>query len=488
MSKESRSGSESDSEPPPILLVARKAPPPPPASPPMTDAELSAALLGALHVPPGERRQDLRELGRGGVGAVSVIHDRVLHRDTAVKKLFQEHRGTPFHLRGFIREAQITAQLDHPNIVPVHDAGIDADGTVFFTMKLIDGRSMKEVLESGERAQLSPEATADHLTSLFEAVSKVCDALAFAHSRGVLHCDIKPENIMIGDYGEVYLTDWGGAQIKAMEQDELEIPEIGRTRITESLVRLPADNAGQYAFGTFGYMAPEQTQGRVDALDERTDVFQVGALLYRIVSGKKPYEGEITPALFKRIREGDFPPMGDSGDSRSDAYAGDLPRIVHRAMAAAPADRYPSIASLKADLIQFLRGGRIFQTRRFPAGSNVVTEGETGDTAFIVVSGEAEVCRMSDGQPVVLATLRAGDSFGELALITALPRAASVVAKSDLAVVVVTRDLFEQELSGMKSWMGSIVHSLAARLREHLVPKVEEGAAAPASSAGWEVW
>ncbi len=488
MSKESRSVSESDSEPPPIPLVARKASASAPTARPSTDAELSAALLGALDVQVGERQQLVRELGRGGVGAVSVIHDSLLHRDTAIKKLFDQHRNTPFHLRGFIREAQITAQLDHPNIVPVHDAGVDADGAVFFTMKLIDGRSMKEILESGERAQPTPEADADRLTSLFEAVSKVCDALAFAHSRGVLHCDIKPDNIMVGDYGEVYLTDWGGAQIKAMELDELEIPEIGRQRITESLVALPADNAGQYAFGTFGYMAPEQTLGRVDALDERTDVFLVGALLYRIVTGHKPYEGDITPALFKRIREGDFPPVDDSGDPRSHLHAGDLPRIVRRAMAAAPKDRYPSIASLKADLMQFLRGGRIFQTRRFPAGSNVVTEGETGDTAFIVVSGEAEVCRMAEGRPVVLATLRAGDSFGELALITALPRAASVVAKSDLVVVVVTRDLFEQELSGMKSWMGSIVHSLAGRLREHLVPKAEEGAAVPASQQGWEVW
>ena len=163
-------------------------------------------LIVAALPDPGQRLQLQGELARGGMGAVRLAFDATLQRRMAAKTM---HASTCEHMmlvHGFLREAQVTGQLDHPNIVPIHELGRDATGQLYFTMKLVEGQSLKALIGG------APTGDLDRLFNLLEIYVKICDALGFAHARGVLHCDIKSANVMVGEFGQVYLMDWGGAQ------------------------------------------------------------------------------------------------------------------------------------------------------------------------------------------------------------------------------------------------------------------------------------
>ena len=147
-------------------------------------------------LPEGEPRLAYeKEIARGGIGAIGIAVDRALHRHVAMKTLHDRTYDEPILVRGFIREAQITGQLSHPNIVPIHDFGVDDSGQLFFTMKLVEGLSLKKILSSGRRVAADYDYSYERLLNSIEILLKVCDALSFAHSRGVLHCDLKAENI-----------------------------------------------------------------------------------------------------------------------------------------------------------------------------------------------------------------------------------------------------------------------------------------------------
>ncbi|HGG56470.1 MAG TPA: hypothetical protein ENK31_01605, partial [Nannocystis exedens] len=179
----------------------------------MTDLpQASQAVTGAIvelireMLPDGEERLGYeREIARGGIGAIGIAVDRALHRHVAMKTLHARTYEEPILVRGFVREAQITGQLNHPNIVPVHDFGVDQSGQLFFTMRLVEGASLKKILRDARASNGGFGNSYNQLLNGIEILLKVCDALSFAHSRGVIHCDIKAENIMVGDFGEVYL-------------------------------------------------------------------------------------------------------------------------------------------------------------------------------------------------------------------------------------------------------------------------------------------
>ena len=258
---------------------------------------------GRVRVPHGaaakERFIDLEPIGQGGMGEVFRVTDSVLRRDLAMKIIRPHVEQQPDLVAAFLTEAQVTAQLDHPGIVPVHDLGASADGSgVFFTMKRVIGVNLSEQLLGlrGTRPQYQV------LKRLIGYLIKVCHALEFAHARGVLHCDIKPANIMIGDYDQVYLMDWGVAVIKQDVGHKPTAPgahlvpfgadAIGSTSgplsgvVSGPVSSYPTTNRG--VVGTPAYMAPEQASGSVAVLDERTDVYGLGGVLYEILGGKAP--------------------------------------------------------------------------------------------------------------------------------------------------------------------------------------------------------
>jgi tetratricopeptide (TPR) repeat protein/tRNA A-37 threonylcarbamoyl transferase component Bud32 len=233
------------------------------------------------------RYQVLGEIARGGVGIVCRARDRDLCRDVAIKVLRGEHGGNPDLLERFIEEAQVEGQLQHPGVIPVYGLEAASDGRPFFAMKLVKGKTLAALLA----ARPDPSAERRRFLGVFEQVGQT---MAYAHARGVVHRDLKPANVMIGAFGEVYVVDWGFAKVRGRED-----------RVCRSVVRpdvsviatVRTEEEGSHSvagsvMGTPAYMPPEQALGHIEELDERSDVFSLGAILTEILTGKPPYVGE----------------------------------------------------------------------------------------------------------------------------------------------------------------------------------------------------
>jgi CRP-like cAMP-binding protein/aminoglycoside phosphotransferase (APT) family kinase protein len=398
---------------------------------------------------PDGRFSDEGPIGQGGRSLVHMIYDQMLLRRSAMKLLAPALQPSPDDRERFIEEAQITGQLDHPNIVPIHEVSVDRHGRLYFTMKLVDGHTLEDLLR--ERTQQLRRL--DWIAPFLEILVKVCDAIAFAHSRGVIHRDIKPANIMVGTFGQVYVMDWGMARLV----DGRHGLATGRDRQHHEL-----DRDG-VVLGTPAYMPPEQAHARHAATDERSDIFSLGATLYQVMTGVPPYDGHDFHAQLDAARACMFHPPESMPLARRLPPA--LARIATRAMAANPADRYPTATAMKDDLVALLRGESDLPRCIFAAGSLVAREGERGDAAYIIVEGTCRVFKTVDGQEIELRTMGPGDVFGETAILSGAPRSASVQALETLTVQVVTPEELEEGL-GLHTVMGRFVRTLAVRFRE----------------------
>ncbi len=277
-----------------------------PGSPTLPEPILPSFLLP--EVTPG-RYLPGEVLGRGGMGVVTAVHDRVLGREVAVKELLQLPSAERLRPR-FLEEARVTAQLEHPNIVPVHDLGVSPDGSLFFTMKRVGGRSLAEILAA---LQVQDPATVAEfsLVRLLTVFQQVCMGVGYAHSRQVLHRDLKPANIMIGDFGEVHVMDWGvarvGADAAAAPSPTLELPSQGPPLQTgsqpvlslQAITRQRMTLAGAVV-GTPDYMSPEQARGEAE-LGPASDIFSLGAILYEILTGRPPFQASTPLATLVRL-------------------------------------------------------------------------------------------------------------------------------------------------------------------------------------------
>jgi serine/threonine-protein kinase len=217
----------------------------------------------------GDRYEIGDEIGRGGMGEILAARDNQIGRDVAIKRL-RPDRTSPSSITRFLREARIQGRLDHPAIPPVHELGLDTNGQPFFAMKKLSGTTLSEILRTPELRAKFPRQR------LLRAFAEVCLAIEFAHTRGVLHRDLKPSNVLLGEFGEVYVLDWGVARISGDTEPELAI--IERTSLG------PDATASDVTLGTPGYMAPEQVTGD-PPLDARADVYSLGCLLFEILAG-----------------------------------------------------------------------------------------------------------------------------------------------------------------------------------------------------------
>ncbi len=286
------------------------------------------------------RYRELREIARGGMGRILRVRDGTLGRDVAMKVSLEGRPGSRSRL---VEEAHVTGELDHPGVVPVHDMGEDGHGRSFFTMRLVEGRDLREIIGMVHRREEDWS-----VTRALEVLLKVCDTLAFAHARGVVHRDLKPSNIRVGSYGEVYVLDWGLA--KSVRRAESS-GDPGGASID---LRAPTLTLDGDVIGTPCTMSPEQAEGRVSEVGPRSDVYSAGAMLYEILSGRMPFleEGE-TPTsatVLERVRTGALTPL----KVLCPKAPPELVSICEKAMARDPADRYPDMREMAADLRAFL--------------------------------------------------------------------------------------------------------------------------------------
>lgn len=404
-----------------------------------------------------------RQFNSGGMGNLHYVFDQDFQRYSAMKVILPELKEDPDLFRSFVREAQITAQLEHPNIVPVHDVGYEPGYGIFFTMKYVKGETLNEILEEIELG------TAEFLEkydfhAMLDIFRKVCDAAAFAHSQGVLHRDIKPHNIMVGDYGEVLLMDWGLAkrfgQSVGGSEDETELTIMPPTGTFE-----PGKTRAGVLKGSPGYMSPEQARGDNDQLDQRSDVFLLGATLYHMFTFFPPYMGNEIEEVVASARESVYLPPESVSFGRMQMPA-ELCRIMAKAMAPEQADRYQTVAEMAEDIDALIRGKMDFRTTWFAPGEFLIREGDVGKEFYIVVKGQVEVFKEHGGNKVQLGTVGEGDIVGEMAMITHETRSASVVALEPTEVMVLTDEVFAQNLKKMPPWMERTFVVLAERLQE----------------------
>jgi eukaryotic-like serine/threonine-protein kinase len=431
------------------------------------------ALIAAV-IPEQRDRLDVQgEIARGGMATIHRGVDRALKRRVALKQLHAGHEDSLLAVRSLVREAQITGQLDHPNIVPVHELGVDERGRLFFTMKLVEGRSLRDLIvalrstheridESGHEIATAVEH--DDLLRLLDVFFKVLDAVAFAHSRGVVHCDLKPDNVMVGDYGQVYVMDWGIA--KVMPAPVGRDPLARSNRVTDTLSLMNAD--ANMIMGTPAYMSPEQARGDQRQIDSRSDVFALGAMLFEILTGHPPYQGRnaVDVLLQAELAEVELPAHLP--------IARELRRIVGVAMAPPPVERYASVEAMQGDLQGFMRGGGNFPRQTFAPNEWIIREHEAGDAAYILISGRCEVFKQIDNEQRSLRTLGPGDVFGETAILASTRRTASVLALTEVIAVIVTARVLEREVDAMKPWMGAFIRALAQRFSEVARPVIAD--------------
>ena len=405
------------------------------------------------------QRQDIRQryteegpIASGGMGKVLRMRDRSLLREAALKRLDPDLAVKREQILRFLLEAQITGQLDHPNIVPIHELGRDAEGAFYFTMKMVEGKTLADLIDESGARRLEP----DRLAELLQVLIKVCEALSFAHSRGVIHRDVKPSNIMVGQYGEVYIMDWGVARLLPSSED------TGSDRRVAVSARAELDAPG-CIIGSPAYMAPEQVEGLHESIDARTDVFALGATLYQILTGQPPYRGSNYYQLLNRALDCDYPPPRDVvGEG---VLPPGLTRIACKAMAPGPSDRYPSAAAMRRDIELFMRGAWHLPTQTFAAGTTIIAEGEEADEAYIITEGRCLVSKDVGGFKNEVRELGPGEVFGEMAIFSAQPRTATVEAIEDVTVMVVKREMLSSGLE-LNSWMGRFVKAMADRFLE----------------------
>jgi serine/threonine-protein kinase len=417
-----------------------------------------SSLLGEIRMKPSERLVVEKTIAAGGMGSIEQATDRALVRRVARKVLHGHLRDGEGLVRMFLREARVNGVLDHPNVVPVYDVGEDDKGQLYFTMKLVEGMALKDLI----RALPDGPLDMSQLLNMLDVVIKVCDALAFAHSRGVLHCDVKPANVMVGDFGEVYLMDWGISRLLGSTKGTVPPPRPEGMGAAASGSPGAPDQTNDVVIGTASYMSPEQAQGNRSALDARADVFLVGALIYEIVARKPPYHGANFQETLNQAIACNPPRLSEAAKN----VPPELERIVERAMHKERGQRYSNLREVKDDLVRFMRGGAEFPKTTFPRGSYIVKEGDKGDAAYIIESGKCDVLKIIDGAVSVMQRLGPGEVFGEMAVLTDSARTATVLAVEETTVLIVTRKVFDAELALMKPWMRSVTTMLATRFRD----------------------
>jgi serine/threonine protein kinase/WD40 repeat protein len=475
-----------------------------------SDANLDQGLIEriAKNCVPIERYQRPREIARGGMGSIQRVWDSDLRRYLVMKVMLQPGDRDPSasgrppdsrQLTRFLEEAQITGQLDHPAIVPVHDLGLDQDGRLYFTMPLVKGQDLGAVIRDLRKGE--GDWTVGRLVS---ALLKAMEAVSFAHNRGVIHRDLKPENIMVGRFGEVYVMDWGLARV--LTGDERDVAEsLGKPKTTIELLQQRRkrrqaarelepqtvrtdrsdDSRGRTSsvatldgdmIGTPGYMSPEQARGERREIGPRADVWSMGAVLYQVLTGYMPYNDpqsrSTTTSLIERVLNDRPVPVSKLAPPETPQ---ELVAICEKAMAWEPDQRYGTMVEMTADVQAFLEGRvvsaydtsalaqvRTWIKRNQLAAGLIATIllGTLLGAGLMFVQQERNLVRLSEEQAKLEEEKVRADEQAELA------REQAALAKTKEAEALAEREKAEAERDNANYLLGRLTDQITERQRE----------------------
>ncbi len=298
-----------------------------------SDYELPAVL------PDGIRKYaNFREMARGGSAVLRTCFDQITGRTVVMKSLLPRFHNDKTEERRLLREARVTAQLQHPNTVPVYEIGRDESEGIYFTMKRVSGENLFEILKriaTGDDKTIS----AFPLRQRLEIVVGAAQALMYAHARGVIHRDVKPENIWVGNFGEVILLDWGVAKVWGQRDDEPQNRSLARHQEAIQAITMAGDRPG-----TPLYMSPEQVNVNRAVIDERSDIFSTGVVLYETAALREPFRGRVIQETFENIIHDTPPPPSKVSPDRG--IPTQLDEVVMKAIAKNPGDRYQTMRQM----------------------------------------------------------------------------------------------------------------------------------------------
>jgi serine/threonine-protein kinase len=314
-------------------------------------------------------------LGAGGMGEVRAVSDAWIGRDVAKKTLLRSLRDSTAARQRFLREIRVQGQLEHPGIVPVYDVGVGEGGELSFTMRRVKGTTLAAIVE-GLAAEDQALVERFSRRKLLTAFSAVCMTVHYAHTRGVVHRDLKPGNVMLGDFGEVYVLDWGIAKLLT---EEASVSDYASAEISTE---------GRRVVGTLGYMAPEQASGENDSIDARTDVYALGVILFELLALENVLTGLDARAAFRAVTEGvDARP---TTRPRGADVPPELETICVRATAFDRDGRYPSARALSEAVERYLDGDRDLERRRELAAEYAAKAGELAQRALAAATPPTE--------------------------------------------------------------------------------------------------
>lgn len=293
----------------------------------------------------------IREIARGGMGKVLEVEDTELRRSVALKVLRKELLGRRDVVERFLEEAQITGQLEHPNIVPVHEMGVDGAGNLYFTMKYVEGASLAEVLlrlREGNRDAQNEYS----VLRLLDVFIKICEGMSFAHNRGVIHRDLKPANIMVGRFGEVQVMDWGVAKVvgRQFRSSDNESGIVLTDRLDQGSVHTMVGSI----IGTPSYMSPEQAKGDIDIINHKSDIFSLGVILYEMLCLRSPWTGKNSDEVLEQVRE--LTPMKPRERNPEVEVPAELERLALKCLEKDPEARIDTVKELAENVRNFIEG------------------------------------------------------------------------------------------------------------------------------------
>ncbi|TWT51307.1 Serine/threonine-protein kinase PknD [Rubripirellula amarantea] len=327
------------------------------SSQPPAESSTETSPCPAVNDSVPSRYESVGEVGRGGWGVVEKAVDRQLDREVAVKRFTDTYEVTEQERQRFLHEAKVTSQLQHPGIVPVHEMGDQKDA--YYVMKLLDGVTLQEFIQQHHSDKLSRTKQTrfefgEKLEPLLQRFVDVCNAVAYAHKRGVVHRDLKPSNVMIGEFGETVVLDWGLAH--SLDAT----PGLATTPLPARRKNVHADSTPLIepdgtVVGTPAYMSPEQASGEISAISQPSDIYSLGMILYAIVAGRHPYQGQPVEQILKQVQSSSYPSLRSLQPLAPSA----LVSIVAKAMSRSPGDRYESAELLASDVRRFIAGDSV---------------------------------------------------------------------------------------------------------------------------------